>query len=172
MPKARQIKALPREAAPAEEPTDVARQETGDVEDAWVRFVEFLDAAGARVTQTRRIVFLRAMARPDHFRADELAADLSKGRSRVSRATVHKTLSLMTQAGMIRSVRDERRGARYEPVWGRDAHEHMICDRCGAFIEFRAPEITEAIGRRCAEEGFCQRTHRTVVFGLCRNCAG
>lgn len=142
-----------------------------DLDAAWDEFAGRIKDSGARITTARRIVFDDVMRRHDHFRADELAAELAKGQNRVSRGTVYRTLALMVRAGFVRAIRDEDTHQHYEHTFGHSLHEHMICDGCGEFIEFKAPEISLAIQERCRELGFNERTHRLTVFGLCARCA-
>jgi len=138
---------------------------------AWDEFCDFLRKTRARLTQSRRIIFCRAMARPDHFRADDLANELAFGQDRVSRATVYHTLALMVKAGFIHTLRDQNKHVHYERAYGQTRHEHMICDQCGRFIEFDMPEASRLITERCEELGFQKRTYRLAVFGVCRQCA-
>ncbi len=144
---------------------------TGD-QNAWVEFREFLRRRGERITQPRRIVLQRALACKDHFRADELVAALVKERRRVSRGTVYRTLALLVQAGLLREIRDGDIHVHYEAVLGREHHEHMVCDKCGAFIEFSDANIAEQLIQACQKLNFQERTHRIVIFGLCEKCAG
>ncbi|MFP4053086.1 MAG: Fur family transcriptional regulator [Phycisphaerae bacterium] len=139
-------------------------------ERAWDAFVEFLRTHGSRVTDARRMVLEQAMARKDHFRADDLAADLSAGPSRVSRGTIYRTLALMVEAGLVREIRDTDVHAHYEWVFGRPEHEHMVCDVCGKFIEFSDPRICSAIRDACREQSFDCRSYRVMVFGICPSC--
>ncbi len=111
------------------------------------------------------------MARHDHFRADDLAAQLLRDPHGVSRATIYRALALMVEAGLVRAVRDSDRHCHYEHVFGQARHEHMVCDGCGAFIEFSASEILRAIRKYCREQGFEARTHRVSIFGVCSACA-
>ncbi len=139
---------------------------------AWQAFAAFLHRRGDRVTRARRTVFEAVMARHDHFRADELARDLRQGPRRVSRGTVYRTLSLMEQAGLVRTVRDEDLHRHYEHTIGRHTHDHMICTRCGAFVEFTDPALPARLDRQCRRQGFVRTHHRLAVYGLCRACAG
>ncbi len=150
-----------------------ARKQTSppaEICDAWKQFQEFLRSQGARVTETRRIVLERALVREDHFRADELAAELAQGKDRVSRGTVYRTLALLVQVGFLREIRDSDTHVHYESTFGREHHEHMVCDDCGGFIEFADPRVGEQLDAACREKGFEQRTHRVVIFGRCADC--
>ncbi|NBB95591.1 MAG: transcriptional repressor [Planctomycetes bacterium] len=141
-----------------------------DLADAWQQFKTFLRERGARITETRRIVLERALQRADHFRADQLAGELAQGSDRVSRGTVYRTLALLVEIGLLREIRDTDTHVHYEATVGREHHEHMVCDGCGAFIEFDDARVGRQLAAACREKGFEQRTHRVVIFGRCRRC--
>jgi len=143
-----------------------------DDHDAWVEFREFLRRRGERITQPRRIVLQGALARGDHFRADDLAADLARGRRHVSRGTVYRTLALLVEAGLLRAIRDGDVHVHYEITFGREHHEHMVCDTCGKFIEFSDADINGQLENACRKLKFRERFHRIMIFGLCEQCAG
>ncbi len=134
-------------------------------EEAWPMFVEFLKSKASRITQARRIVFDRVFARHDHFRADDLTAELSSGSDYVSRGTVYRTLDLMTEAGLVQKIRDQDVHAHYEHIYGHGRHHHLICENTGEFIEFSNKVISDEIDCICKKHHFNQRFHRVVVFG-------
>ena len=138
---------------------------------AWKVFSEYLREHDHRVTRTRRFVVEHVMGRDDHFRADEVAVALATGEDRVSRATVYKTLALMLRVGLVRGIRDGDVHTHYEAIHEGTEHAHMICDRCGCFIEFRPECLGNAVERHAEDEAFEPRTHSLVVFGRCAECA-
>ena len=139
------------------------------VDEAWPVFVEFLKNKASRITQARRIIFEHVFARHDHFRADDLAAELASGPNHVSRGTVYRTLDLMTEAGLVQKIRDQDVHAHYEHIYGHGRHHHLICEETGEFIEFSSKELTDEIERICKEKHFKSRLHRVVVFGSREN---
>jgi Fur family ferric uptake transcriptional regulator len=141
------------------------------VEEAWPLFVDFLKKKDARITQARKIVLTQVFLRHDHFCADDLAAELSSGMNHVSRGTVYRTLALMEEAGLVRVIRDTDVHAHYEHTFNHPDHEHMICDKCGQFIEFSDDKLMELIDEACKRKQFTERNHRIVVFGTCKDCA-
>lgn len=141
-----------------------------ETNEAWGKFVDFLKARGDRVTQARRIVFEKVFLRHDHFCADDLAADLAVGQNHVSRGTVYRTLDLMVESGFVSKIRDSDVHAHYEHTYGHPRHDHLICNKCGRFIEFTNAAVPEEISRVCAEHHFEQNHYRLVVFGICSDC--
>jgi Fur family ferric uptake transcriptional regulator len=140
-------------------------EEDQSVDEAWPLFVAYLKGSASRITQARRIVFERVFARHDHFRADDLSAELASGKNRVSRGTVYRTLDLMTEAGFVQKIRDHDVHAHYEHIYGHGRHHHLICEETGDFIEFSSKVISAEIERICREKNFKERFHRVVVFG-------
>ena len=141
------------------------------IEEAWPLFVDFLKKKDARVTQARKIVLIQVFSRHDHFCADDLAAELSSGQNHVSRGTVYRTLALMEEAGLVRVIRDTDVHAHYEHTYNHPHHEHMICDKCGEFIEFCDDKLVELIEKACEKKNFKERNHRVVIFGICEKCS-
>ena len=139
--------------------------EDQSAEEAWPLFVDFLKGRASRITQARQIVFKRVFARHDHFRADDLAAELAFGEDRVSRGTVYRTLDLMTEAGFVQKIRDQDVHAHYEHIYGHGRHHHLICEDTGEFIEFSSKVISDEIKRICKEKQFEERFYRLAVFG-------
>ena len=135
-----------------------------------MQFAAFLKGKGARITRARRRVLDQVFARHDHFRADDIAADLARGPGRVSRGTVYRTLALLVESGLVRELRGSQTHAHYEHVLGHPPHEHLVCDRCGAFIEFTDPALGPYIDRVCRERGFRRREHHLVIRGTCGAC--
>ena len=55
-------------------------------------------------------------------------------------------------------------------MFDRAAHDHMVCDRCGRYIECRDAGIEARIEDICKTNGFSKRIYRLVVFGICEQC--
>jgi Fur family ferric uptake transcriptional regulator len=140
-------------------------------EKAWEVLVSFLKDNQQRVTPERKEVLDEAFARHDHFTADELADEMKMKGSKVGRATVFRTLDLMVKAGVVKKIRDEDTHAHYEHILGHAEHDHMICDRCGKFIEYLTPEIKQILEREARKVNFKVRTFRATIFGICEICA-
>jgi Fur family ferric uptake transcriptional regulator len=83
---------------------------------------------------------------------------------------VYRTLALLVQAGFLREIRDADTHVHYESVFVREDHEHMICDRCGCFIEFQDTGLAKRVEKACRHRNFQPRSIRVAVFGLCPTC--
>ena len=68
------------------------------------KFKSYLEAKGLRVTNQRLAIFEAAFAQTDHFTAEELLDHARAIDDSVSRATVYRTLHIMTESALLREV--------------------------------------------------------------------
>ncbi len=135
------------------------------------RFVEYLQSRGKRVTQQRLQLVDHIFESHDHFDADELILSVGKlSDSKISRATVYRTLDELVDAGLLRAMTLTGRRV-YEHDYGYPQHDHLHCKKCDKLIEFASDELValrEAVAR---EHGFRVTGHRLIISGVCAECA-
>ena len=122
-------------------------------------------AKGLRMTDQRRVIARVLSASDDHPDAEELHRRAAAEDSRISLATVYRTVRLFEEAGIIErhDFRDGR--SRYEEV-GDDHHDHLIDLKSGEVVEFVNDEIErlqEAIARKL---GYKLVDHRLELYGV------
>ena len=154
---------------PSERPSP-ARSESGRIDKTWGQFVDFLKKNNYKITRARKAVLESVMARTDHFRPEDLMAESKIAHGSVSRSTIYRTLSLMAKAGLVREVSDGATHLHYEHTPGIPHHEHMVCEKCGAFIEFQSKRIESLIQHLCDQKHFKPNSHSILILGLCRKC--
>ena len=120
---------------------------------------------GLRMTEQRRVIARILSQAEDHPDAEELHRRASEVDSRISLATVYRTVRLFEEAGIIErhDFRDGR--SRYEEV-GDDHHDHLIDLKSGEVVEFVNDEIEklqEAIARKL---GYKLVDHRLELYGV------
>ena len=72
--------------------------------DSWKIFRKFLSTKGLRVTHQRIAIFQVAFYCDDHYTAEELLTQARILDKSVSRATVYRTLPILTESGLIKEV--------------------------------------------------------------------
>jgi len=127
-------------------------------------------AQGCRWTAQREGIVRAAFATHDHFTAEELLAHSREVDARVSRATVYRTLLVLEQAGFVEGLDAGDGGRRFEHVLGHAHHDHMVCTRCGAIVEFHDAEIEARQEAAAKEHGFSIERHSLRIYGVCRSC--
>jgi len=68
------------------------------------KFQTYLSEKGLRVTSQRLAIFDAAFAQKEHFTAEELLEHARQIDDSVSRATVYRTLPIMTESHLLREV--------------------------------------------------------------------
>jgi Fur family transcriptional regulator, ferric uptake regulator len=132
------------------------------------RFLDFLAHKRLRLTRPRRAIIETVFGTEQHFTADELLKWAHRRDRSVSRATVYRTLPLLTESGLVREMDLGRDQKLYDPNYAaRPQHNHIICQDCGQIFEFENPEIerlVEPIGRAL---GFSITAHRLQITATC-----
>jgi Fur family ferric uptake transcriptional regulator len=139
---------------------DVGTPETrlGALEDACA-------AKGMRMTEQRRIIARILDAATDHPDVEELYRRASAIDSKISIATVYRTVKLFEDAGVITRHDFGAGRSRYESI-PEEHHDHLIDLRTGEVIEFRDEEI-ERLQQAMAERlGFRLVDHRLELYGV------
>jgi len=133
-------------------------QRVGALEDACA-------AKGMRMTEQRRIIARILDAATDHPDVEELYRRASAIDSKISIATVYRTVKLFEDAGVITRHDFGAGRSRYESI-PEEHHDHLIDLRTGEVIEFRDEEI-ERLQQAMAERlGFRLVDHRLELYGV------
>lgn len=132
---------------------------------------EYMTSRGFKLTRPRRRVVEKLLSVRGHVSADELFDLLRKDNDDVSRATVYRTLSIVSQSGLV-DGHDFDGGRRvYEPMVGRAHHDHLFCIACGKVIEFEEDAIERLQEAVVARYRFTPVYHSHKIFGYCETCA-
>lgn len=104
------------------------------------KFRDFLTRKGLRVTNQRLAIFATAYTQTEHFTAEQLLDLARKVDSSVSRATVYRTLPIMTESALLREV-DIGSGEKfYLPSTNNSTQvAQVVCVDCDRIFEISAP---------------------------------
>ena len=131
--------------------------------------VAAFDTAGYRITSTRRAVADLVATYGGHFTSSELVAVAQARRLGISRATLFRTLDLLTELGIVERV-DLPTGEHAYVACTASHHHHVICARCGRASDVGDHGLAEAVAAMARESGYRIDTHRLELFGFCRHC--
>ena len=133
-------------------------------------FTAYLRSEGLKITSERTAILEAAFSIPGHFAADDLLLRLRLSGSNISKATIYRTLALLVKSGILREVIFGEKHIHYEPAFGKDHHDHLICISCGEIIEFTESTIEHLQEKICTQHGFLPYRHKFEVTGLCKTC--
>lgn len=127
-----------------------------------------LREAGLRATRQRLTVLAALRDRADSITAQELHAELRAAGEPVGLTTVYRTLSALSDAGMLDSFeRDIEQAYR---LCGDAHHHHLVCETCNRVDEIGAEEVEAWVDSVASARGFSVTGHRADIFGICRDC--
>ena len=119
---------------------------------------------GVRLTDQRKLIAQAMSNSQDHPDVDELHRRVSKLDSKVSIATVYRTVKLFEEAGIVSKHDFKGNKARYEEV-PKEHHDHLIDINTGEIIEFVDEDI-EKLQKKVAEKlGYKLVDHRLELYG-------
>lgn len=122
-------------------------------------------AKGLRMTEQRRVIARVLGAATDHPDVEELYRRSSAVDSKISIATVYRTVKLFEDAGVIARHDFGEGRSRYETI--PDVHhDHLIDLRSGEVIEFRNDEIERLQQAIAKNFGFRLVDHRLELYGV------
>ena len=120
---------------------------------------------GVKLTDQRKIIAKVMSESDDHPDVDELYKRVSKIDSKISIATVYRTVKLFEEFGILAKHEFKGGKARYEKL-NEDHHDHLIDVKTGEIIEFVDDEI-EKLQKKVAEKyGYKLVDHKLELYGV------
>lgn len=139
-----------------------------DKKTAKQKFIEFLEKKNLRVTSQRQVIIDTVFSTAEHFTAEQLL-EWSRAKDRsVSRATVYRTLPLLTESGLVREMDFGKDYKFYDPNYAEHPnHNHIICQDCDKIVEFESDKIAKIEDEISHKLGFSIKSHRLQITGNC-----
>ena len=120
---------------------------------------------GVKLTGQRKIIARVMSEAEDHPDVDELYKRVTKIDSKISIATVYRTVKLFEEAGILAKHDFKGGKARYEEI-SESHHDHLIDVKTGEIIEFVNDEI-EKLQKKVAEKyGYNLVDHKLELYGI------
>jgi len=131
-------------------------------------FRRFLGEKALRVTSQRLAIFEAAFNQAEHFTAEELLDHARHLDRSVSRATVYRTLPILTESGLLREIDVGRDYKVYQAIHDRRPEQaQVVCLDCDRIFEIDAPFL-EWYGKTAAQKlGLIPEFQRLQVHARC-----
>ena len=126
---------------------------------------------GVKLTDQRKIIAevisksKEAYGESDHPDVDELYNRVSKIDSRISIATVYRTVKLFEESGILTKHEFKGGKARYEEL-NEGHHDHLIDIKSGEIIEFVDDEIEKLQEKIADKYGYQLVDHKLELYGF------
>ena len=119
---------------------------------------------GLRLTDQRKLIAQVMSESEDHPDVDELHNRVNKIDSKISIATVYRTVKLFEEAGIVAKHDFKGNKARYEQTT-EEHHDHLIDINTGEIIEFVNEDIEKLQGKVAEKLGYKLVDHRLELYG-------
>lgn len=131
-------------------------------------FLNFLAEKHLRITSQRQIIVDVVFSTEEHFTADQLL-EWSRARDHsISRATVYRTLPLLTESGLVREMDFGKDQKFYDPNYAAHPnHNHIICQDCARIVEFESDKLQRVEHEITRKLGFSIKAHRLQITAEC-----
>ena len=120
---------------------------------------------GVRLTEQRKLVAKIMSESDDHPDVDELHKRISKVDSKISIATVYRTVKLFEESGILAKHEFKGGKARYEEL-NEGHHDHLIDVKSGEIIEFVDEEIEKLQNKVAEKYGYKLVDHKLELYGI------
>ena len=130
--------------------------------------MDFLAGKKLRLTAQRRTIIETAFSTTQHFTAEQLLAWSRASDKTISRATVYRTLPLLTESGLVREMDFGKDYKFYDPNYAEHPHHnHIICEDCNKIVEFESEKLKQLETEISHRLGFSVQSHRLQISARC-----
>ena len=135
---------------------------------AKTRFLDFLEEKNLRITAQRRAIVDTVFGTDQHFTAEQLLEWARERESSVSRATVYRTLPLLTESGLVHEMDFGKDYKIYDPNYAdHPNHNHIICDDCDKIVEFESDRLDRLEDEISTGLGFKVKSQQLRINASC-----
>lgn len=131
-------------------------------------FVDRLRAAGYKITPPRLAVLQVIEQEGEHLDPAEILTRAQTIHPAIGRATVYRTLEMLTQLGIVRPIYVGEHGPTYIRAEG--GHHHLVCSSCGKVMDFEQCVADQMVQELTERFGFQIKSHLLEFYGLCLHC--
>lgn len=124
--------------------------------------------AGVKLTHQRLEIFRELAATTDHPDVDSVFRAVQRRVPTVSIDTVYRTLRMLHDLGLVKTLGPDRWGVRFDANLER--HHHYVCVRCGLVRDFESADLNALrVPDAVKELGSIADAH-VEVRGVCAGC--
>ena len=132
------------------------------------KFLAFLEQKNLRITSQRRAIVDIVFGTDQHFNAEQLLEWAREIDESVSRATVYRTMPLLTESGLVHEMDFGKDYKIYDPNYAdHPNHNHIICDDCDKVVEFESDQLDTLENEISQNLGFHVKTQQLRINASC-----
>lgn len=138
--------------------------------DAKYKFEQFVAEKGLRHTAQRQQILQVFLSTERHLTTQDLYDLVRRKDKSIGYATVARAVKLMCESGICRQVDFGDGVQRFEHKYGHEHHDHLICLKCGRFVEIYNKKLEKLQEELVRRHSYVQEYHKLDIFGICPRC--
>lgn len=131
--------------------------------------IEALRRAGYKITTARRIAISALHETGGHMTAPELVNTVQAQNASIGRASVYRTLDLLTSLGLVQASTLGGTSTTYI-LTPAGHHHHIVCLNCRQTVEFDECLVGDFEQQLADRAGFQVEGHLLEIYGVCAEC--
>lgn len=140
------------------------------MKDKLAEFAKYISEKGLKSTIQRDEIVNTFLKVKGHISIEDLHHSVREKNPKIGYTTVYRTLKLLTESGLAHERQFGDGQARYEAVTTEKHHDHLICLKCGAIVEFENRKIEKLQDEVARQQGFEVKNHKLELYGYCKKC--
>lgn len=129
-----------------------------------------LRARGERMTGPRRAVLAALARRGGHLSAEDIVMAVADIDTSVHRASVYRTLDVLSALGVVQHVHVSHGGTAYHLVTELGPHLHAQCRVCGAVLDLPRDLLDDVAVVLARRHDFILDADHVALSGTCSGC--
>ncbi len=129
-------------------------------------FTNYIRDKNLKFTEQREGVLKTFLRSERHLTTEELYMLVKEKKSKIGYTTVFRTLKLIEKSGLAEEVDFGDGLLRFEHKFGHNHHDHLICLKCGRYIEVVSPEIERLQDELTKKYKFIPLQHKMQIIGI------
>lgn len=130
-------------------------------------FKLILNARSQRITSSRLEILAILKSNHNPLTMSEIHKKIRN--TKIDLATVYRTINLFTGLGIVNEIDFKDEFKRYELIYDRHHHHHIVCRKCKRIENVEAC-ILDDVEKLLNKKGYSEISHSLEFFGICENC--
>jgi len=136
-----------------------------------LKFKDMIKSLGLNNSVQREYVLKILFDSDQHLNAEELLHQVKTTYNvNIGIATVYRILNLLEDLNIVKSISINRQDFKVYELNLKPHHDHMVCIKCNAIVEFFDAELEKIQELVAQEKGFQLQSHTMMLYGVCKKC--
>ena len=130
-------------------------------------FKVILNSRSQRITAPRLDILGILKSNHNPLTISEIHGKLKN--KKIDLATIYRTINLFAELGIVNEIDFKDEFKRYELVYDRHHHHHIVCRKCKRVENVEAC-VLEELEKLLNKKGYTDISHSLEFFGVCEKC--